>query len=61
MTDQDDFVGRYGAIYEHSPWVAEEAALIIGTDDDRERIAAVMADCVGRHQRRGVGICSRGH
>lgn len=54
MTDQDDFVGRYGAIYEHSPWVAEEAALVVGTDDDRERIAAVMADCVDNasHERR---------
>jgi OHCU decarboxylase len=23
--DRDEFVGRYGGIYEHSPWVAEEA------------------------------------
>lgn len=41
-----DFVERYGAVYEHSPWVAEQAAAVLGDIDDPELIAIVMADCV---------------
>ena len=41
-----NFVNRYGGIYEHSPWVAEEAETIVGNAADIETIAAVMADCV---------------
>jgi OHCU decarboxylase len=42
----NDFVKRYGAIYEHSPWVAEQALAVLGDIDDLELIAIVMADCV---------------
>jgi OHCU decarboxylase len=45
-TSKAEFVARYGAIYEHSPWVAEEAAPIAADSDDLEKIAAIMADCV---------------
>lgn len=41
-----DFVARYGGIYEHSPWVAEEAAPLLDGSADSATIAAVMADCV---------------
>lgn len=41
-----DFVARFGGIYEHSPWVAAEAEVLLGDDDDLERLAAVMSDCV---------------
>lgn len=41
-----DFVARYGGIYEHSAWVAEEAAPFVDGASDRERIAVIMADCV---------------
>ena len=41
-----EFVARYGAVYEHSPWVAEEAAGVLDGISDVERIASVMADCV---------------
>jgi len=41
-----DFVARYGGIYEHSVWVAEEAAPFVADAVDRERIAVIMADCV---------------
>lgn len=41
-----DFVRRYGEIYEHSPWVAEEAAPFAAESGDVERIAELMADCV---------------
>ena len=41
-----DFVKRYGGIYEHSPWVAEQAEPIVADTDDIEQIARVMADCV---------------
>jgi OHCU decarboxylase len=41
-----DFVRRYGGIYEHSPWVAEQAESIVADSTDIEVIARVMADCV---------------
>lgn len=41
-----DFVARYSGIYEHSVWVAEEAAPFADGAGDIERIAAIMADCV---------------
>lgn len=43
---ETDFVQRYGGIYEHSKWVAEEAAPIVGDSEDLDTIAAMMADCV---------------
>ena len=46
-----EFVARYGAIYEHSPWVAEEAASVLVGIDDPERVGAVMADCVDNASR----------
>ena len=45
------FVARFGAVYEHSPWVAEEAADVLGGVIDMERVAAVMADCVDNASR----------
>ena len=42
----EQFVSRYGGIYEHSPWVAEAVADEVALGDDIERIATVMADCV---------------
>lgn len=41
-----EFVNRYGGIYEHSPWVAAEAAAFVKDEHDIDVIAAVMADCV---------------
>ncbi len=45
------FVGRYGGIYEHSPWVAERAAAVVGDDAGIEEIQRVMADCVDNADR----------
>lgn len=44
--DSHDFIARYGAIYEHSPWVAEQVALFAADVADKDRIAELMADCV---------------
>ena len=44
--DRHDFIARYAGIYEHSPWVAERVAPHVGADDDVEKLAAMMADCV---------------
>ena len=44
--DTHDFIARYGGVYEHSPWVAEQAAGIAADIDDPQRIAEIMADCV---------------
>ena len=41
-----EFVRRYRGIYEHSPWVAEAAARLVGDSADVDVIARVMADCV---------------
>jgi len=43
----DDFVLRYGGVYEHSPWVATRVqALLADTAVDTELLASLMADCV---------------
>ena len=44
--DSHDFIPRYGAIYEHSPWVAEQVALFAADVADKDRLAELMADCV---------------
>ena len=41
-----EFAKKFAGIYEHSAWVAEEAAAIAATAKDVSRIAEVMADCV---------------
>ena len=46
MTTEAEFVSRYSGIYEHSPWVAEEAAPDAAGTDKLHRIAEIMADCV---------------
>ena len=46
-----DFVDRYGGIYEHSPWVAQQAEPVVGDSTDIEEIARVMADCVDNASR----------
>lgn len=46
MMSADEFVSLYGGIYEHSPWVAEEAAADAADSGSTERIAEIMADCV---------------
>jgi len=45
MSEQD-FIARYSGIYEHSPWVAEEAAPFVSEGADVDTLASVMADCV---------------
>jgi len=43
----EDFVLRYGGIYEHSPWVATRAENVLaGAAVDSESLANLMADCV---------------
>ena len=44
--NKQDFISRYSEIYEHSPWVAEEAASFVDDITDIETTATVMADCV---------------
>lgn len=43
---RDDFVARYGGIYEHSPWVAEAAWDRYGKAPPADELAGVMAACV---------------
>jgi len=46
MTTAAEFISRYGGVYEHSQWVAEEAAADAAGTDQLDRIAEIMADCV---------------
>jgi OHCU decarboxylase len=43
---ESEFLARFGGIYEHSAWVAEEAAEDAIASEDIEQIATIMADCV---------------
>jgi OHCU decarboxylase len=42
----EDFVRRYGGVYEHSPWVAEQSFGEIDEDIDTMALAEVFAECV---------------
>ena len=45
--DTQEFISRYGGIYEHSPWVAEQVAdLASDAITDTEALARLMADVV---------------
>lgn len=44
--DRQAFIARFGGIYEHSPWVAEQVAELEPSVDDVPRLAELMADCV---------------
>ena len=44
--DTHDFIARFGGVYEHSPWVAEQVAAFATDVDDASTLAALMADCV---------------
>ncbi|MEJ2275076.1 MAG: 2-oxo-4-hydroxy-4-carboxy-5-ureidoimidazoline decarboxylase [Woeseiaceae bacterium] len=44
--DKHDFIARYGGIYEHSPWVAEQVAAVAAGIEDPGKLAELMADCV---------------
>lgn len=46
MMTADEFVSLYGGIYEHSTWVAEEAAADAADIGSVESIARIMGDCV---------------
>ncbi len=43
----EDFLHRFGGIYEHSPWVAERVQALLGdTEVDTIALAALLADVV---------------
>ncbi len=44
--DKHDFISRFGSVYEHSPWVAEQVAAVARGIDDPAVLAELMADCV---------------
>jgi 2-oxo-4-hydroxy-4-carboxy-5-ureidoimidazoline decarboxylase len=44
--DQSSFIARYGGIYEHSPWVAEEAYERANGVRNPAELAKIMAACV---------------
>lgn len=46
LADRDRFVARYGAVYEHSPWVAEGVWEAGRASADPSALAAAMAEIV---------------
>lgn len=46
MITEAEFVARFGGIYEHSQWVADEVAAEAHAIEDLAEIAALMAECV---------------
>jgi OHCU decarboxylase len=42
----EEFVGRYGGIYEHSPWVAHETHEAAAKVEDVNELAEIFANCV---------------
>lgn len=44
----EEFVGRYGGIYEHSPWIAERAWATASGIEDAGRLAETLAHCVNQ-------------
>ena len=58
---RSEFVTKYGGIYEHSSWVAEETAALVDGDVDRELLASLMADCVDNASREKQLTLIRAH
>jgi len=44
----EDFVKRFGAVYEHSPWVAEQCFVQACKVQDPVKLAEIFAACVDR-------------
>jgi OHCU decarboxylase len=42
----EEFVSRYGGIYEHSPWVAQETYVVATKVEDGNELADIFASCV---------------
>ncbi|HEX9852127.1 MAG TPA: 2-oxo-4-hydroxy-4-carboxy-5-ureidoimidazoline decarboxylase [Woeseiaceae bacterium] len=45
------FVARYGGVYEHSPWVAEQCFVAAAGNPDAAGLAGIFAACVDRADR----------
>ena len=43
---REQFVGRYGGIYEHSAWVAQETYAVASDISEAGNLASVFASCV---------------
>ena len=59
--DKHDFIARYGGVYEHSPWVAEQVAELASGLDDPSQLADLMADCVDNASREQQLVLIRAH
>lgn len=53
-SDRQEFIERYGGIYEHSPWVAAEAYGFAAGVTEPDALAAILARCVDEadHERK---------
>jgi OHCU decarboxylase len=56
-----EFIGRFGDVYEHSPWVAEQCFTAARGLTDAEKIAAIFAACVDRADRNTKLALIRAH
>ena len=58
---RDKFVSRYGGIYEHSAWVAEETWDATGDAPAADSLAALLENCVDRAPRERKLALIRAH
>lgn len=45
---REEFVSRYGGVYEYSPWVAEESFAVAAGIEGIDQLAEIFAACVDR-------------
>ena len=44
--NKEEFVERYGGVYEYSPWIAEKASRLVGRLDPPFSVATILAEIV---------------
>ena len=56
----EEFVSRYGGIYEHSPWVAQETHEAAAKVEDMNELAEIFVNCVDQadDERKLALICA---
>jgi OHCU decarboxylase len=58
---REEFVSRYGSVYEHSPWVAEESFAVAAGIEGVDQLAEIFAACVDRADHEQKLVLIRAH
>ena len=60
-TDKEEFVARFGGVYEHSTWIAADSWPACQMAHDAEQLAAIMASTVESASRHDKLALIRAH